>query len=468
MLIPPRRLAIPCLLTAIGLLWSSTSVSGQQGEAEDSDSWDVTLARGETVDVDFTTDEGTWMSVDGSPDGQWIAFDLLGHIYRIFSDGGDAELLTRDAGVSVNYHPRYSPDGRTIAFISDRGGQNNLWVMDSDGSNPRSVFSSNTFRAVEPEWTPDGQYIVIRRSRVSGTGDGNGLYMYHRDGGEGIELVSSADESSAAWPSISTDGRHLFFHMYAGPGIVGRDVLAGSWQIRRKDLRTGEVISITAGRAAQQVRGSSGSGYAPEVSPDGRWLAFARRIPNGTISFKGHRFGPRTALWLRDLETGAERIIMDPITQDAAEGMKTLRIVPAYSWTADGSAMIISQGGKIKHLDIDSGNVSTIPFQARVQRTASEQSRANFRITDDPFMARFLRWPSAAPNGQTVAFQAIGRIWLQSLPDGEPRALTANGFPEENGFEYAPAWSPDGNWIAFTTWHETEGGQLWKVLASGG
>src|SRR3712207_7102934 len=51
---------------------------------------------------------------------------------------------------------------------------------------------------------------------------------------------------------------------------------------------------------------SSGGAYAGEVSPDGRWLAFARRIPDGTITYKGHEYGPRTALWLRDLERSEE------------------------------------------------------------------------------------------------------------------------------------------------------------------
>src|SRR5580658_7083344 len=97
--------------------------------AQPSETWDVTKARGHTRDIDFTTSEGTWMSVDISPDGQWIAFDLLGQIYRVRSQGGQAECLTQDSGVAVNFHPRFSPDGKRIAFISDRKGQNNLWLM---------------------------------------------------------------------------------------------------------------------------------------------------------------------------------------------------------------------------------------------------------------------------------------------------------------------------------------------------
>lgn len=449
------------------LLALAPAAAGAQEEPERKDGWDVTLARGATRTVDFTTDVGTWMSVDLSPDGRFVAFDLLGHLYRVPATGGDAELLTRDAGVSVNYHPRYSPDGSTIAFVSDRKGQNNLWVMDADGSNPRAVFTSPTVRVVEPVWTPDGQYIVVRRQNLEGQGgSGNGLWMYHKDGGQGVELVANADEGGAAWPSFSRDGRHLYFHVLegnAGPG--GRDALGGSWQVRRKDMRTGEVVPVTGGRAAQQIRGSSGGGYAPEVSPDGRWLAFARRIPNGTISFKGHRFGPRTALWVRDLRTGHERIVLDPAEQDMAEGMKTLRIMPGYDWSDDGASLIVSQGGRIQRVTVATGGVTDIPFRARVQRVASEQSRANFRIDDAPFGARFLRWYTASPDGGRLAFQAVGRVWTQPLPGGTPVRLTP---PDFAPFEYAPAWSPDGQWIAFTTWDDTEGGHLWKVRSSGG
>lgn len=456
-----RSLPLFVLLGAMAL--PGTPLAAQD---DGSDTWDVTQARGQTRDIDFTTEVGTWMSVDLSPDGAWIAFDLLGHVYRVPATGGDAELLSRDAGVSVNYHPRYSPDGGTLAFVSDRGGQSNLWVMDADGGNPRAVFTSQTVRVVEPVWTPDGDYIVVRRQNLGEGGGGSGLWMYHRDGGQGVELVSSSDEGGAAWPSVSRDGRYLYFHVFdGGAGLAGRDALAGQWQVRRKDLETGEVVSVSSGEAAQQIRGSSGSAYAPEVSPDGRWLAFARRIPNGTISFKGHRFGPRTALWLRDLRTGAERLLMDPVTQDNAEGIKTLRIMPGYDWSDDGASLILSQGGKIRRLDVASGEVTTIPFRARVQRTASEQSRADFRIDDEPFRSRFLRWYTASPDGRRLAFQAVGRIWIQDLPDGTPRRLTGAGFAP---FEYAPSWSPDGTRLAFTTWDDAVGGHVWTMAAGGG
>ena len=447
-----------CLLAFFG----AADLHGQQPEA-----WDVTLPRGETRTIDFETDEGTWTSLDVSPDGQWITFDLLAHIYRVPIAGGTAELLTRDAGVSTNYHPKFSPDGTRIAFVSDRGGQNNLWVMDADGSNPRAVFEDQNVRVVEPTWTADGQYIVVRRQPITRPGQapgGGGLWMYHVDGGTGVQLTSV---SGASWPSTGTDGRYMYFTRSEGGGVTSghADAIKGYRQLARFEFETGHVVPITAGTASQQVRSSSGGAYAGEVSPDGRYLAFGRRIPDGTISWEGHVYGPRTALWLRDLETGGERVVMDPIETDMVEGMKTLRPLPGYDWTPDGGSIVINQGGKIRRLDVASGAVSTIPFTARVTREISEMSRASFRIEDDAFDVKFTRWHSASPDGRWVTFQAVGKIWIMSAGGGAPRRLTPEDFEP---MEYSPAWSPDSRTVAFTTWEEPAEGHVWTVAASGG
>jgi Tol biopolymer transport system component len=155
-------------MLVLGLALMPVGLSGQ-GTGAAGKEWDVTLARGQTKVVDFTTEEGTWVSVDVSPDGRWMVFDLIGHIYRAStSGGGEATALTQDAGISMNYMPRISPDGRTIAFVSDRKGQANLWIMDTDGSNPKAVFTDRNVRASLPAWTPDGQYIVFKRTPVGG------------------------------------------------------------------------------------------------------------------------------------------------------------------------------------------------------------------------------------------------------------------------------------------------------------
>ena len=463
-----RRLTLTALrITAVGLLSLPAPALLAQEGTDDTEAWDVTAPRGETREIEFTTSEGTWMSVDVSADGAWVVFDLLGHVYRVPASGGEATALTQGSGVAVNFHPRFSPDGSTIAFISDRGGQTNLWLMDADGSNPRPVFESQTLRAWEPAWSPDGRFIVVRRAPTQRGSGGAGLWMYSRDGGEGVELVGS-DYSGAAWPAFSPDGGSLYFQIRTAPAGTwsGRtDLMQGHKQIRRLDLETGQVDEITSGITVQQGQTSSAGGIAPEVSPDGRWLAFARRIPDGTISHKGLRFGPRTALWLRDLETGAERLLMDPIEVDMAEGMKVSRDLPGYAWARDGGSIVIAAGGRIRRVDVASGDVSTIPFTARVQRTISEMAGRPQAALGETFTVKFPRWTASSPDGGRLAFQAVGRIWLMDLPDGTPTRLTGDDFAP---FEMSPAWSPDGRDIAFTSWADEAQGHVWRVPADGG
>lgn len=455
-------------LVVVSFLSATTSslALGQKAETP----WDVTQPHGQTREIDFTTSEGTWMSVDISPDGHWIVFDLLDHIYRVPATGGDAQCLTQDSGIALNFQPRFSPDGNYIAFISDRRGQNNLWLMDADGKNPRPVFIDKDVRVLEPAWTPDGQYIIVQRQNLRDASMlfiNAAIWMYHRDGGEGVELLGK--DANAFWPSVSPDGKYVYFHVGLCPGLPAfgqMDPTKGCFQVRRLELRTGQIVDITSGMADwPTLRGSSGGAIAPQISPDGRWLAFARRIPDGTISYKGHKFSPRNALWLHDLRTGAERVIMDPIELDIAEHFAQLPVLPSYSWARDAQSLVIAQGGKIRRVWVESGEVETIPFTARVHRVISQMAYRPFRISDGPFEARFIRWPTASPDGRKLVFQAVGKLWIMDLPSGTPRRLTAESF---KSFEFSPAWSRDGQWIAFTSWDDKERGQLWKVAAAGG
>lgn len=428
--------------------------------------WDTTQPRGNTRDIDFTTNEGTWMSVDTSPDGRWVVFDMLAHIYRVPIQGGPAQCLTQNSGLATNFHPRFSPDGKLIAFVSDRKGQDNLWIMDADGANPRPVFMDKNVRVFEPAWTPDGKYIIVKRHRM---GEGlfvtSGLWMYHRDGGDGIQLKGPEELGRlVGWPAVSADQKYVYFDACSketGDGCGS--LLFGSLQVWRLELGTGDLTEVTNGR---------GGGFAPEVSPDGRWLAYAKRVPDGTVSYKGHKFSPRTVLWLRDLQTGKEKIVLDPIEIDLAE--RTLggravfnaeRPLPGYAWARDGKSIVISQGGKLKRVWVETGTVDPIPFSVHVHRTISEQAYSTLDLSQPDFKSRAIYWQTASPDGSKLAFQAVGKIWIQTLPRGTPRRLTPDSFAP---LEYSPTWSPDGSSIAFTSWDDGKRGQVWRIAINGG
>lgn len=461
-----RRLLVSGIAAAIVLSGADAgSLRAQVDTASRTPPWDVTQARGKTRTISFTTDEGTWLSPDVSPDGRMIVFDMVGDIWVLPIEGGAARPLTRASGIALNFHAVFSPNGSSIAFISDRDGQDNIWVMNADGSNPRKVSSQREKRMALPAWTPDGNYIIARTGGDSNN-DGRGeLWMWHIDGGMGVRITG--ETVSASWPEVSPDGRYIYYEeVVAIPG--DRNPARGLYQLRRLDRQTAKILEITSGVGPLQDGGggrrSSGGAVAPAISPDGRWLAFGRRIADGTQMIAGREYGPRTALWLRDLQTGAERIVMDPITTDVQERNNN-GALPRYSWTPDGKSIVIPEGGKLRRLDVASGRVATIPFTARVEKAISERVYAPIRIADGPVDIRMMRYHTASPDGRVLAFVAVDKIWLMDLPNGKTRRLTPESFTAQ---EYAPAWSPDGSWLAFTSWSDSVYGHLWKVPKVGG
>ena len=160
------------------------------------------------------------MNIDVSPDGRTIAFDLLGDIYTMPISGGAATRIAE--GLPFEMQPRFSPDGKKIAFTSDRGGGDNLWIMNRDGSDKRQV-TKETFRLVTaPDWSADGQYLIGRKhfttSRSLGTGE---IWMYHLGGGGGVKLVKRPNESyqkELGEPVVAPGGKSIYYAHNTTPG----------------------------------------------------------------------------------------------------------------------------------------------------------------------------------------------------------------------------------------------------------
>ena len=116
--------------------------------------------------------------------------------------------------------PRFSPDGKSIAFISDRGGLFNVWVANADGGNARQISKEQRWWINSPTWSPDGQYIYARRHFVGERSLGAGeIWMFHVSGGDGVQVTERPSiQKDAGEPAISPDGRTLYYSRDVSPG----------------------------------------------------------------------------------------------------------------------------------------------------------------------------------------------------------------------------------------------------------
>ncbi|HWQ03432.1 MAG TPA: amidohydrolase, partial [Candidatus Nitrosotenuis sp.] len=439
------RFCVVAMLTTALLLPPATAQQAAQEQKPEAqkEKKEEGLPLKPTRKIEFTTDEGTWMSLDVSPDGKQIVFDMLGDIYLLGVAGGEARRIA--GGMPWDCEPRYSPDGKHIAFISDRSGSDNLWIMNADGTNPRGVTRETDWQLGSPEWTPDGNYIVARKLGPYPTPDdfirGVALWMYHKDGGRGVELVRGRGATTInSGVSFSPDGAKMYFSSHAEAFRYDADL--GRFQVHVLDRETGEINRITS---------EYGGGLRPVISPDGRWLVYATR------------HDAQTGFRLRDLQTQEEKWLAYPTQRDDQEGFAQNDVLPGYAFTPDSSAVIFTGGGKLRRVEIANRRITTIPFAAKVELELGPRIRAEYKIDDGPLTARQMRWTNASPDGKQIVFSAVGKIWKMDLPSGKPQRLTSSSLRE-----YEPVFSPDGKWIAYTTWSDAEGGHLWKIAASGG
>jgi Tol biopolymer transport system component/imidazolonepropionase-like amidohydrolase len=431
------RAARATTLLLAALLAAPLPAAGQATDKPDSDKpWKVEEPHGPVKTVSFTTDEGTWISLDVSPDGGRIAFSLLGDLYLMPIAGGEARRITEGAAYDVQ--PRFSPDGKWIAFASDRGGIENLWLCDLDGKNARQVSQEKDHTVNTPSWSPDGDYLVGRKRFTDRSSLGTvELWMWHLKGGQGFRLTDRDKQPDAADAAFSRDGRFIYFGARDARYQYDRNVDQGIWQIKRFDRVTGQLIPLT---------GEFGGSAAPTVSPDGKSLAFVRRVRS------------KTQLETMDLSSGRTRMVAEGLQRDNQEGFAFHGVFPGYAWTPDGKAVVATAENKIWRWDVTTGQRTAIPFTAKVDQRVAEAVRFRRKLGDAQFRARVLRWPVQSPDGKWLVFSAVGHLYCMQLPGGTPRRLTSVA-----DLEYAPAFSPDGKRIAFVSWNDEEGGHVWTA-----
>lgn len=431
-LLGSAALSIACLMS---LTMATPALADEESDAKET--WDVTDPPGESRKIKIDVTEGTWMSLDVSPDGQTIAFDMLGDIYTMPVTGGTATNIA--SGFAWEMQPRFSPDGKRIAFTSDRAGGDNIWTMNVDGSEMQQV-TKESFRLLNnPTWHPSGDFIAARKhfttSRSAGVGE---IWLYSTKGGSGVQLVkrpSEAHQKELGEPMFTPDGDGLYYSQNITSGPIfeyAQDSNTELFQIKRYDMVTGETTVAAGG---------PGGATRPAPSPDGKYLAYVKRVR------------AESKLFIRDLDSGEERMIFDHLDQDLQETWAITGVYPNTDWSPDSRSIYFWARGKIHRYDIDTDSIDHIEFRVNDTRDVLDAPRPMVDVAPDTVQSEMPRFAHISPDGSRLVFESLGKLYLRDQRSGQIERLTSLG---DDVRELHPAFSRDGRSIVFVSWTDAD------------
>ncbi len=432
-----------------GVSFASAGAMAQDKPADEQPKWDVAAPPGLTIrQIEITTDQGSWMNLDLSPDGRTLAFDLLGDIYTMPVSGGTPTRIAE--GLPFETQPRFSPDGRRIAFTSDRGGGDNIWIMNADGSDKRQLTKEDFRLLNQPSWSPDGRFIAAKKHFTTGRSLGTGeVWLYHVSGGGGVQLVKKPSEQhqkELGEPIYAPDGKHIYYTRNITPGPIfeyAQDSNGRLFDIERYDIDTGETETAVGG---------VGGSVRPTPSPDGKKIVFVRRE------------GTRSKLYMKDFTTGDERKIYDSLDQDVQETWAVTGVYPNMDWSPDSKSIYFWAGGKIRKVDWPGGAASEVPFRISDTRGVIDPPRPPIEVTPASFNTSMPRGVVTSPDGRTALFETMGKLWTKPASGGTAKRLTS----ATDEMEAYPTWSRDGRTIAYVAWTDKGLGEIRTVSGSGG
>ncbi len=390
--------------------------------------------------IEFQFSELSWSSVDVAPDGEQLVFSALGNLYSLPTTGGRAQLL--HGGPAMSLMPRFSPDGESIAFVSNSNGGNfDLWQINSQGGSAELIVDSD-HHVLYPQWSADGQSIVAFLSNlghgISSDRDSIGLSSLVL-GDEDLQWQKLAEPRSGyigLSPSISESGRIFFLGV---EGILSLDA-ASKELVLEVDQAAYDAILL-----------------APKVSRDGRMLAF----------FRGNR--DRLDLVVRNLTDSEESVFSlgNQITHISGSSLldkfRQFRrpygwmMVPDYSFGPDNNSIYLVFDGRLLKFDLTSSVVSNIAFTASFSEDLPDLASRESNAADPRLAVAPPLRPTHGMTKTSVVYDAMGRIWADNL-NGTSTVLLRAG--QANQRLSSPIMSPELDRIAYVGWHDTNGGTL--------
>jgi Tol biopolymer transport system component len=400
-----------------------------------------------------------------SADGRWVVFtgerDGQADIFRVHPDGSGLERLTDDP--AFDDQGALSPDGRTLAFVSTRGrGTASLWTLDLASKKVINLTASESgnFR---PSWSPDGKWIAFSSDRDARPGvfpgqwehlQSTGIYIVAPDG-RNLRRITRKDGVSGS-PSWSRDGTRVLFY---------ETDEVGAYLAKSGNART-ELVSIDVATGARvQYTASNETKLSPEFLPDGR-ISYVKRAGDDTGGLRiWHpsrrvdtivRGAIRSPSWSPDAahvayeriaRLGSAQHLLPTFSRD--RDFDLLLSEPFADFSADGKKLLYSQYGSSKSNVTGLESSNTRDTTIEVMTADGADKRTVFHR--DGFSAFSAVW---SPGGDQIAL-SVGRYFRTAgLPPGQIALMKADGgdfrliVDDElnNGF---PSWSPDGSRLVF-------------------